>query len=235
MAKAGNNSFFHTILALINAFPNITKFNLSIGIKKREYNESGIHFTFDRHWVVKKYDQHTYFQGLSGAGLKGIDFIGIRQSRKLLLMEVKNFSSRPEIDQEPPITPYLDQPELLVNIFEEKVRDTLKAISAIAAYYQRNWSYRLSLPLIKKLPSSSIDRIFWTHANELLTQPTNLFLVLWLETDPEQLGLLSEIEPLLKERLSPLTGQVFVSSSQRPVFNIGLTTKTQRHKDARSE
>lgn len=179
-------------------------------------------FTFDQRWVVKKYDQHTYFQGLSGAGLKGVDFIGIGQGQ-LLLMEVKNFCSRPEATDKLPITPFLDQPELLVDIFEEKVKDTLKAIATIKAYYDRSWLYRLSYPVIARMPVSKIDRIFWTHAHALLLQPAQLWFVLWLEVDPPQTGLLTQLEPILKERLSPLADHVYLSSSQFLTFKRGLT------------
>lgn len=138
-------------------------------------------------------------------------------------MEVKNFRSRPEVSQAPPILPYLDQPELLADIFEEKIKDTLKGIAAVESYYLRNWFYRFYRPLIRRLPSSQIDRIFWTHANQLVNKPNRLFLVLWLEVDVDQKDFLLKIETLLKERLKTLADHVYLSSTQHMTFEEGLT------------
>jgi len=54
--------------------------------------ESGLQFDFTpTNWRVMKYDTHRYFKILSGAGLKGIDFIGIHKEEALIFFEVKHF------------------------------------------------------------------------------------------------------------------------------------------------
>ena len=192
--------------------------------KHIEYHESGIQFTFDENWIVQKYDRHTYFQGLAGAGLKGVDFIGFFENQQLMLMEVKNFRRRPGITSNP-LEPYLDEPERLIETFEEKVEDTLKAIHAIVTYYQRSWLYRMISPIIRRLPVSVKDRIFWTHAYESSIDPDTLSLVLWLELDEDQSEFWRQFEPLFREKLSRLSNHVYLSNVNHPTFNNGLTTE----------
>lgn len=192
--------------------------------KTTEYYESGIQFTFAKDWVVQKYDQHTYFQGLAGAGLKGIDFIGLLQGKQLLLMEVKNFRSRPGIDANP-LASFLDDPGALIDTFEEKVQDTLKAIETIVAYFKRSRWYRVALPFLRRMPISLSNRVFWTHAFEKSNVPEQLILVLWVELDEDQAAFLDQLEPLLLEKLSRLSNHVYLSNTKKTTFNIGLKTE----------
>ena len=61
---------------------------------KNTIQESGLVFTFPKNWVVKKYDEHRFYNYLSGLGFKGIDIIAITPERKLILIEVKNYINR---------------------------------------------------------------------------------------------------------------------------------------------
>lgn len=195
---------------------------MSTAKKNGQYSESGIQLTFDRGWVVKRYDQHTYFQGLSGVGLKGVDFIGIWEKRELLLLEIKNYRRRPGITANP-IEPYLNQPELLVETFADKVLDTLKAIETIVAYYQRSWFYRLVYPVLTRLPTSPAERVFWTHAYDIFTRRKRLLLVFWMELDPDQKAFFDLLQPLLEEKLKEFSDRIYLSGTHRLTFEQGLT------------
>ncbi len=95
------------------------------------FEESGRRFAFQRPWVARAYDRHTYFQGLSSAGLKGVDFIALHPREGYLLMEVKNFRDHPP----PP-------PSVLAQELLRKTEDTLRGMDAIGGYLRRAWHRR---------------------------------------------------------------------------------------------
>jgi len=67
-----------------------------------QLKESALLFDFEEtDWIVKKYDDHRYYKSLSGAGLKGVDFIGIFQQEKVVFIEVKNFRAKHPTRKEP--------------------------------------------------------------------------------------------------------------------------------------
>ena len=112
-----------------------------------EFIESGLHFRFGEEWVIKKYDAHRFYQGLSGSGLKGVDFLGIL-GEGLFLFEIKNFRRRRQWQEENPLEAVLDHPSEFAENIAYKVEDTLLAIDAIWQYYNRKWLFRRLLPVV---------------------------------------------------------------------------------------
>lgn len=134
------------------------------------FDESGRRFTFQRPWIARAYDRHTYFQGLSSAGLKGVDFIALYPGDGYLFMEVKNFR-----DQVPPV------PSILAQELLQKTADTLRGLEAIGSYLHRARHRRLLAPLWRRWPARQVDRAFWTQLCGLHQSRGPQALVFWLE------------------------------------------------------
>ncbi len=134
------------------------------------FEESGRRFVFRAPWLARAYDRHTYFQGLSSAGLKGVDFIALHPRRGYLLMEVKNFR-----DQPPP------PPADLARELLRKTSDTLDGVHAIGNYLQRAWHRRMLGPLWMRWPAGRSDRAFWTQLHRLVQDQPPEALLFWLE------------------------------------------------------
>ncbi|GJM31166.1 MAG: hypothetical protein DHS20C18_01670 [Saprospiraceae bacterium] len=147
--------------------------------------EGGLLFTFGKGWIVKKYDQHRYYRGLSGAGLKGVDFICLRDRQELVLIEVKNYTSRHNYAMQKTFLVNTIPPDELALTVQQKLTDTLLAIDAVYQYYRRGWIFRQLQPLIRYWPWSSFDRYFWTKAYQLAQSPTTVKAILWLELDAD--------------------------------------------------
>jgi len=174
-----------------------------------EFVESGLHFYFEKPWVVKKYDAHRFFPGLAGAGLKGVDFIAIQKGR-LLLIEIKNYRRRRAWQIENPVQVILDDPEAFAETITHKAEDTLRGIRAIGTYYQRKWLYKLSAPLLHLLPTNGWDFLFWIRAFKLSNQRENIQFVLWMETEQERKQLRRLVTDRLGKNLQEMIGKTTV-------------------------
>ncbi len=168
------------------------------------FNESDIQFDFaSRYWAGRKYDEHTFFRGLSGAGLKGVDFVGIYRGRQLLLMEVKHFRYSREV----PIT------SLLAAEIAAKIEDTLTGITAIHQYFQRSPLYRFAEPLLGRLPARQrLEWPFWTRAYQLGQDPQCREILVWLEVEKESFP---EKEAFIQQLRSHLGGPWKVTVADR--------------------
>lgn len=173
------------------------------------FQESGLSFAFEQSWVVRKYDAHRFFQGFSGAGLKGVDFIGLQDGR-LFLFEVKNYRRRQPWQAENPFSRILEAPPLFTAHITGKAEDTLRALRAIGTYYHRKWLFRLLHPLLLCLPGHRLDWVFWARAYALLREPGRITLVLWLETEQARAGFRQALQAQLSAQLGPAVGQVWV-------------------------
>ncbi|MCB9040022.1 MAG: hypothetical protein H6557_25655 [Lewinellaceae bacterium] len=165
-----------------------------------EFIESGLHFRFGEEWVIKKYDAHRFYKGLSGSGLKGVDFLGIL-GEELFLFEVKNFRRRHDWQEENPMDAILAQPAAFAESMAYKVEDTLLAIDAIWQYYRRKWLFRRLLPAFRLLPPTENDWRFWARAYSLMQNPEQVQVVLWMETEQARPALLEEITQSLNTQL----------------------------------
>lgn len=142
--------------------------------------ESGLSFRFPEDWVVFKYDEHRFYRYVSGSGLKGVDFIGIR-GEELYLIEVKNYVERVSLDTYDPVENLLNKAKEEAGRYLRKLEDSLSLLNVIQQYYQRKWWYRkIYLPFLWKNVISS-ELSFWTKATTLKDRPECVTFLLWLE------------------------------------------------------
>ena len=175
-----------------------------------EFIESGLHFRFGEGWVIKKYDAHRFYQGLSGSGLKGVDFLGIL-GEELYLFEIKNFRRRHDWQADNPLNTVLAQPAAFTESMAYKVEDTLLAIDAIWQYYHRKWLFRRLLPAFRLLPPTEGDWRFWARAHDLIQNPEQVKVVLWMETEQARPALLAEITRALEAQLRSRAASVRIA------------------------
>jgi hypothetical protein len=92
-----------------------------------DFKEGNLLFQFnDAHWTVLKYDEDNLFRKSSlPHATKAVDFAGIFQGNKLVLMEVKDFRQAPAASRE---RFKEDNPESLYEEIPQKARDTLACI-----------------------------------------------------------------------------------------------------------
>ena len=170
----------------------------------QSFRESDIEFTFGADWIVKKYDDHTYFKILSGYGLKGVDFIGIYKNEGLYLIEVKNYNKRSYSPVVPDLSDLEGQNPLLGSDIHGKIEDSLRLIRIVNKYLKTRWWFKISYLVRNTLKNKTIkkDWHFWTRVGELSENAQNVFPILWLEIDPLQIEqtdqIVSNLVPVLK-------------------------------------
>lgn len=173
------------------------------------FEESGLQFGFDNRWTVRKYDAHRFFQGFSGAGLKGVDFIAL-SGNTLLLLEVKNYRRRRAWQTENPFDRILEAPEAFAGHMSGKFLDTLRAIRAIGTYYRRKWLFRLLRPVLIRRSGARSDWAFWAQVDAHLQGGKPVIAVLWLETERDQAAFRGRLEQSLKNLLEDAVQEVQV-------------------------
>ena len=194
-----------------------------------QLTESALLFNFeDTDWIVKKYDDHRYYKPLSGAGLKGVDFIGIFQQKKVVFIEVKNFRAKHPTKREP-FSVLADTKQFITKI-ADKFEDTFVATTTIKAYLQKKWWYRLYLKFERHLPPSLFlnrDWYFWHIAHQLASDKGKLEFVLWLEIEErisskgkKDLG--QHIDNMLEAQLEEFTENITVASITQPIYRPSL-------------
>lgn len=186
-----------------------------------EFIESGLHFRFAEEWAIKKYDAHRFYKGLSGHGLKGVDFLGIL-GEELYLFEVKNFRRRHSPQAGDPLDAVLFEPAAFAEEIAFKAEDTLLAIDAIWQYYNRKWLFRRLLPAFRRLPASASDWRFWARAYDLMQEPGQVRVVLWMEVEQARAALLQEIEASLYARLKGRIASARLATRPNYAFVPGL-------------
>ncbi len=153
------------------------------------FTESDLHFTFPEAWVVRKFDDTTAYQSLSGRGLKGVDFIAISPDRQLWLIEVKNYYPRLRKGREYRAGRY--EPEELARRVAKKFSDSLRLVRIVHAHVQRHWYKRLVVWYHRHVwLNTQSNYWFWSFAHELIPSDSSgphagIRYVLWMET-PEK-------------------------------------------------
>lgn len=154
-----------------------------------EFIESDLRFKFGDQWIIKKFDAHRYYVWLSGRGLKGVDFIGIYQQKKVVLIEVKNFSRRN--DNQKPEHLQVDA-DKLSEAFIHKIEDTLQVIMTASVYTSSRLLFPFRSYFAKWFPnlfSRQKDWLFWTTMQQLIdNNNANIHFILWLEEAKNDLG-----------------------------------------------
>jgi len=202
------------------------------------FQESDLTFQFsDADWQIEKYDAHRYFKTLSGAGLKGVDFLGIYCGREVVLWEVKNYHTNQAVkNHRYLIVEHI--PTFIENIVD-KVTDTLMAIRVIQQYLMRQWWYRFYGRYRSFIPTFLVqykDWFFWHQVQEKINNDAPLIFVLWLEVDDsfdaESWNELSAtIQNDLNKQLKEYGIKVVVSSRKQPSFDTSLQV-TEANKTA---
>lgn len=194
----------------------------------RSFTESGLQFSFNRDWVVKKYDSHRYYRGLSGSGLKGIDFIALNLRENLVaFFEVKNYRTRFHKDTGEPIYPKPKPAIELAQALTDKVSDTLLALDAITTYYQKSLIYRLLQPLYLRLPFYIGDRFFWTKVENCIYQHENLAYVLWVELQEKNPEYQDELKKQTDRLLKNEFGIIYVADMENHPFSKSLEVNSK--------
>lgn len=189
------------------------------------YAESDIDFHFAApDWVVCRYDQHRYFKGWSGRGLKGVDFIAVWQQEKLLLIEIKNYNPRSSGKGGQTAEAIRADPAILSDAFGEKIADTLTAIDAVRQYWQRHWWRRLMAWWFRRRKAGRSETAFWVRVCDLALSPQNCVAVLWIEDEELDASFRKHLEQRLSYELSALAAQVVVcDTDSNPFSKDGLT------------
>lgn len=182
------------------------------------YEESGIAFYFPRSWNVIKYDTHRYFQAMSGAGMRGADFIWLDASGVLTIMEVKHFRSFPASPPSQTVT----SPEHLTRAVAIKLEKTLAGLRIVNRYLSGKQSFRLSRWLSRTTGISGFwwrqEWAIWSECFAACHQDGGLRFCLWYEEDrqsPEPeltIHLQQLLEKEVSERISGIEVECLVAS-----------------------
>lgn len=170
---------------------------------------------------------------MSGAGLKGVDFLGIYQKNKVVFFEVKHFRS-PQFAETIAYSIFADTPAFTKRI-TGKLQDTLKAIRVISQYLERKWWYRFLIRYIDFIPTSFIknrDWYFWYRLHLMVPQKEVLTYVLWLEIQEKQAdypteNLLPTLTKELENNLSTIVGKVIIANRKTSIFEESLTVSNE--------
>ncbi|MBR9920060.1 MAG: hypothetical protein GYB31_04415 [Bacteroidetes bacterium] len=183
------------------------------------FEESGLRFEFSDQWVVRKYDSHNYYRGLSSVGMKAVDFIGIFQE-KAVLIEVKNYGQQSPLKA----IEILNNPDSFIEHMLQKVEDTRVGIRAIHGYFMRNWWYRKLYPRLLRLPLRRWNRaswVFWAQLYHLVWEAEDLEVIFWFEfleryegvADNRYQESMEQIEDLLQNQLAGSGIQARINNS----------------------
>ena len=157
-------------------------------------------FHFEQSCAVRKYDAHNFFQGFSGVGLKGVDFIVLYEDL-LLLIEGKNYRRRQDWQTENPFDPIQAAPESFADDIADKYLDTLSALQAIGTYYSRKWWFGLLNPVRSYLPGKYLDWVFWSKIHHHLLEHKSVVSILFLESENDQRTFRQTLQGHLNKRL----------------------------------
>lgn len=177
-------------------------------------------FVFNQNWLVHPYDKHTYFQGLSGAGLKGVDFLGIHNREHLVLMEVKNYRPDPDGRRNRQIAQRLAAPEAIGVSLASKMLDTLRAIDLVHRYFQTQLGYRLVYPFLPWMKPIAPEWHFWTHARKLMD--SRVSMICWMELEADQAHLASFIREIANREVGNRNLQIDILPFSKNPFEPDL-------------
>ncbi|MFK8163347.1 MAG: hypothetical protein AB8H12_12870 [Lewinella sp.] len=165
---------------------------------------------------MRKYDDTTAYQSLSGHGLKGVDFIGLSPDGKLWLIEVKNYRPRISDRDGKEYRANRKTPAALAAHVATKFIDSQRLIRIVDTYLRRHWWRRLQLWWLDRRPTppSGSNYWFWAEARRRCEQDNNTVFVLWMETPERKTGYDDALEKLLLERI-PAGEQVIVAEASR--------------------
>lgn len=177
------------------------------------FPESDLLFSFPDDWVVRKFDETSAYQSLSGHGLKGVDFIALSPDGKLWLMEVKNY--RPRFANEVEYRANRPDPEQLAKQVGTKFTDTLRLLRIVNRALTAKWWFRLWKRFRSVVPDRSSMYWFWTEAHQRITRERGIVYVFWLETPEQNVDYGHRVHGLLMQHL-PVAGNLWVVEGEQP-------------------
>lgn len=147
--------------------------------------ESDLIFRFNEEWQIRKYDATSYYLAISGTGMSAVDFVGLWRG-EVVFIEVKNYRDRPEKELERTLAKISGDEPVLLQKFEEKVRESIVGISVIRKFLLRKWIYRVVDRLLHYPRFLDhllrFERLFWMYLDQKIkSNPRQVHLVLWLE------------------------------------------------------
>lgn len=174
--------------------------------------ESDLLVTLSSRWHWRKYDNHTFYRGLAGAGLKGVDLIALLPDGRLALIEFKNYHPRTRRGKTHPVK--LKKVARLTDTLVRKHQDSLRAIRVIDRYYQSKWYYRWRTKLTRFFPLLPTDDPgFWTEAARRAQGPLPVVILLWLETPAVQPAYRNQLYAHLAAKLDPERSQFLMDGN----------------------
>ncbi len=175
------------------------------------FKESDLYFDFSAAWQVHPFDDHRYYQGLSGLGFRGVDFIGLYRDQ-LILIEVKNYRKRKGMPEGDALQVIREESLSFIAKMEAKVRDSLHIVDLIDRYYQRRWLSRSLQSLPPKIRRRlQPRRHFWYQVIERAQEAKSCLFVLWLEADSDTRFVKEEIIPSLTHVLKDAVREVWLA------------------------
>jgi len=194
------------------------------------FKESGLEFTFPKDWVVKKYDEHRFYNYLSGLGFKGVDLIALTPERELILIEVKNYVDRFPQDGIDPTETLRNNIYIFSEKYIQKFEDTFQLLQIVQKYFNRKkWYKWVASSLQSFLPYNFLIKLdwgFWTLANDFLNK-NKIHLILWLEVstelEPHQVQEVhKKISILFNEKLPQYSFQIFNHNNSSTKINAKI-------------
>lgn len=193
------------------------------------FEESGLLFKFEGNWNIRKYDSHKYYKILAGTGLKGIDFLAIRNKRELYLFEVKNYKIRNEWQLSDPMDRIRETPEILAEQIVQKIEDSLRLFRVIYLYYRRKWMYRHLFPIVGKWWPGFETWKYWTRVYQLSQEKENIYVVFWMETTEKEEELKAYLYKRLQESLSLKASKIILTDSYSNPFASMLSVQDTKN------
>lgn len=177
------------------------------------FQESNLHFSFPKGWAIRKYDDHRFYQGLSGYGLKAVDFVILLPDGRLCLMEVKNYHPRTDENGKSHEVSRKKAKNLAANL-ARKYDDSLRAIRVIRKYYRTKWYYKWRYQLTRFfIFRFRSDLHFWYEAARRADNKIPTTVLLWLETPKAGKRYRTKIYAHLANHINPEEAQLILGGN----------------------
>lgn len=179
----------------------------------QDFQESNIDFSFPSAWAIRKYDDHRFYQGLSGYGLKAVDFVMLLPDGRLCLMEVKNYLPRTGTSGQVHAVER-KRPKKLATSLAKKYADSRRAINVIQKYYNSKWYFRWRYAVGRYFAFRyRSDLLFWQEVARRSQNDLPILVVLWLETPELAKRYRTKIYAHLASKVDPAKAQLMLGGN----------------------
>lgn len=145
------------------------------------WEESRHRIAFDDSWRVRAYDRGPWFRHVGGWGIKGVDFMGLREGR-LYLVEVKNYAPVAGRPARP-----LPEAGQWVEDIDDKFADSRRMVGIVLAALRRHLLFRFwewgaqYFPLLRRMEP---EWSFWVDAGDAVAKE-RVVPVCWILGGPD--------------------------------------------------